>query len=412
MLVPTRGQAASKRTKTKNARKKEKKEMTKLGKALRLMGSTAGGTIGGYIGHPLAGASIGNSLGAALSKWLGSGDYQVQKNTLLSVGDIPMMHKTGQSVTVRHKEFVMELTGNQNFTVNRSLVLNPGVASSFPWLAGISQNYQEYRIKGMVFHYIPSSGNAIASTNTALGTVMFQTTYRSSDSVPTSKIEMLNEYCANETVPSESLAHPIECDPKENPFQVMYVRGQNPPTGDSVLLYDLGVTHIATSGQQVSGKVLGDVWVTYEVEFKKPVVTSNVGYNQVRFATYLPDSSTPANFFRNFNSPTGGIVAPTTHSVSFDAVPGKDYLVTIGHNWDNTSQSWTRGPVSLTGAVGFSYNSLPSERFSTGGAVTNGSGYLMISATATTVVIDFTSFTIAAGTTSTISYISVDELTF
>jgi len=72
------------------------------------------------------------------------------------------------------------------------------------------------------------------------------------------------------------MAHPIECDPKENPFNVQYVRTGAVPSGDSVLMYDLGLTHLAVSGCQTSGKRLGDLWVTYEVELKKPLLYSNV----------------------------------------------------------------------------------------------------------------------------------------
>jgi hypothetical protein len=186
------------------------------------------------------------------------------------------MHNTGQTVTIRHKEYLGEIRGSTAFTVQQSYQINPGNSLTFPWLSGVAVRFQEYRIKGMVFHYIPTSGTAVSSTDAALGSVMMQTSYRSNDMVPSSKVELLNEYCSSESVPCEAFAHPIECDPKENPFNVQYVRSGNIPSNDSQLLYDLGVTHIATSGQQIDGKVIGDLWVTYEIELKKPIVASNV----------------------------------------------------------------------------------------------------------------------------------------
>lgn len=185
------------------------------------------------------------------------------------------MHTDQQSVRIAHKEYLGEVVASSAFTVLGSYELNPGNRQTFPWLSGIASQFQEYSFKGIVFHYIPSSGSAIASTNNALGTVMMQTTYRSSDSAPTSKVEMLNEYWSCETIPSEPLAHPIECNPKENPFNVQYVRTKAVPSGDSKLLYDLGMTHLAVSGQQGTN-VIGDLWITYDVELKKPIVTSNV----------------------------------------------------------------------------------------------------------------------------------------
>lgn len=274
-----------KMNKSKNAQKGAKeisrKEMTRLGGALRALGGLAGGAAGSLIGMSGSGASMGTGLGAALSRWLGSGDYSVGANSIVQRSlkgsdSIPAMHSNNQSVVIRHKEYIGEIRGNQTFTVNDSFQINPGNQRTFPWLSGVASRFQEYRIKGMVYHYIPSSGTAVSSTDAALGTVMMVTSYRATDSAPTSKVELLNEYWASESVPSDSFCHPIECDPKENPYNVQYVRTGEVPAGDSRMLYDLGVTYVATSGQQISGKVLGDLWVTYEIELKKPIVASNV----------------------------------------------------------------------------------------------------------------------------------------
>jgi len=198
------------------------------------------------------------------------------------------MHKTNQSITVRHKEYIGPIVGSEDFTVQYELPLNPGLLGTFPWLSGIAERYQEYTFKGVVFHYIPSSGAAVSSTNAALGTVMMQTTYRASDSQPFGKIEMLNEYCASESVPSETFIHPIECDPRENPFNVQYVRTQPPPANEPLMSYDLGKTFVATQGQQVTGFTLGDLWVTYEVELRKPIVRSDTTEQPYFMGRYLP----------------------------------------------------------------------------------------------------------------------------
>lgn len=255
-------------------------EVTRLGAALRALGGLGGSAVGGLIGMPAGGASVGSSLGAALSKWLGSGDYSVGTNTIVKKvmkgsDSVPMMHQDGQSIVVRHKEYLGEVFGSENFRVNQSFEINPGNSSTFPWLSGVAAHFQEYKIRGLVFHYVPTSGSAVSSLNAALGSVMLQTSYRSNDTPPASKVELLNEYCSNESVPSEPFAHPVECDPRENPFNVQYVRTGAVPTGDSKLLYDLGITHIAVSGQQVTDKALGDLWITYEIELKKPVLESN-----------------------------------------------------------------------------------------------------------------------------------------
>jgi len=255
--------------------------MTLLGSALRSLGGLGGGAVGTMFGNPAVGSSVGNSLGAAISKWLGAGDYTVGTNSIVrsslkAASSIPMMHNDSQSVVIRHREYLGEIKSSEGFTVKDSYELNPGNSRTFPWLSTIATSFQEYSFKGLVFHYVPTSGMAISGSSPALGSVMIQTSYRTTDAPPVSKVEMLNEYCSNEVVPSDSMAHPIECDPRENPFNVMYVRSGEIPPGDTKLMYDLGITHVATSGQLVANNVLGDLWVTYEVELKKPVVVSNV----------------------------------------------------------------------------------------------------------------------------------------
>lgn len=265
--------------KRKNKPAKEA-ELTRLGAALRALGSMGGATVGSMFGQGAVGAAAGSSLGATLSRWLGSGDYSISKNSLVNSlkasGSIPMMHETGQTVVVRHKEFISEVSSNTSFTVNQSFTINPGLKDTFPWLSRLANNYQQYSIRGMVYHYVPTSGSAVSSTNNALGSVMLQTSYRSTDDAPTSKVELLNEYWSTESVPNEAFCHPIECDPKENPFQIHYVRGGALPSDENQLMYDVGKTYLCTSGQQASGVVLGDLWVTYEIELKKPIIASDV----------------------------------------------------------------------------------------------------------------------------------------
>jgi len=186
------------------------------------------------------------------------------------------MHKADQTIVVRHKEFIGEITGSQDFVVKHTLNINPGLTDCFPWLSTVADRFSEYKLKGMVFHYIPSSGNAVSSTNAALGTVMIQTSYRAGDDPPLSKQEMLNEYWSSEAKPSEAFCHPIECDPRENPYNLHYVRNAALATGHDQLLYDMGTTWIATSGMQADDVVVGDLWVTYEVELRKPVMATSV----------------------------------------------------------------------------------------------------------------------------------------
>lgn len=304
-------------------------EIGLLGQALRGLGAAGGGAVGGYFGNPMMGSAVGGSLGATISRWLGAGDYSVTGNTMVNrvargSDAIPAMHSTGQTVVVRHKEYLGEIRSSATFALANSLPLNPGMPGTFPWLSDIAVRFQEYRLKGMVFHYVPTSGSSVSGSNPAIGSVMIQTSYRPTDIAPTSKLEMMNEYFSSEASPAESFCHPIECDPRENPFSTMYVRSGPIPAGDSLLMYDLGTTHVAVTGNPATGNVLGDLWVTYEVELKKPVLSSNSAA-QIQGA-FLPVNlgigftPIPTNWFGGQSSNIGNIVV-TTDSANLITLP-------------------------------------------------------------------------------------------
>jgi hypothetical protein len=79
------------------------------------------------------------------------------------------------------------------------------------------------------------------------------------------------------------------------------------PEGDNVLLYDLGVTHVAVSGMQANDVVVGDLWVTYEIELSKPMVSSNVTSESAMLAQLSYNSPTTGDVFGAQTANTGNI---------------------------------------------------------------------------------------------------------
>jgi hypothetical protein len=231
-------------------------------------------------------------------------------------------------------------------------------------------SFQEYRIRGMVFHYVPTSADSGNGTSQALGSIMMQTTYRANDAPPTSKREILNEYWSNESAPCDPCAHPIECSTSETPFQVQYIRSVDVPSSDSSLLYDLGTTHIAVAGQPANGIVLGDLWVTYEVELKKPLVRSNMtaGDAFVYVSNFVPVPGTwaTATMFDNVgnNGPMGNLpLTLSGRTVTFPRdVAGIFYVaMRIGtpSPYITGSLNWA-GTPSVTGTVTLNNTNLDS----------------------------------------------------
>lgn len=242
------------------------------------------GALGGAIGTAIApgiGTTIGTGLGTlggmAVDRIMGWGDYTIQKNVLTMPSQsstIPLFGKG--SIRVRHKEYIATIISSTEFR-NASYNLNPGLFNSFPWLSTIAQNFEQYEWNGLVFQYIPTSGDALSSTNAALGKVCMATDYNAVDAEYVSMPQMMGTEFSNIGKPSEAIMHAIECAPSEQPVKKYWVRTGPHPSDTDLRLYDHGKFQIAVSGQQENAFDLGDLWVTYDVTLSKPVLSSITG---------------------------------------------------------------------------------------------------------------------------------------
>jgi len=64
----------------------------------------------------------------------------------------------------------------------------------------------------------------------------------------------------------------VECNPKENPYNVQYIRTAGVPEGEDPKTYDFGRFYYATVGMPAAnnGQVIGEIWASYEIELRKP----------------------------------------------------------------------------------------------------------------------------------------------
>lgn len=243
------------------------------------VGSASYSRIGGRIGETLGGylaPGIGSSLGGALGSMGGSvvdyvtgkGDYKIHKNTLVKPHIVPSFGKG--CVRITHREYVGKVQSTVVFN-NTSYGINPGLPQTFPWLSQIANNFEMYKMNGLIFEYVSYSANALNSTNTALGKIVLATDYNALDP-PYQDVQQMyaTEFC-NSGPPAASIMHAVECEPAENPLKLYFIRGgpvSSTPAAD-LRMYDMGNFQIATQGsQQVSDA--GELWVTYDVSLCKP----------------------------------------------------------------------------------------------------------------------------------------------
>lgn len=318
--------------------------------------SSVGGDLGQW---------IGSKLGGLVEKLTGFGDYQVVHNSLLeNVGGIdppPMVNSTDKGgYIVRHREFITDIAGTTAFT-NQSFAINPGLGSTFPWLANIAGSFEEYAIRGMVFEFKSLSSDSVLSsaTNSALGAVVMATEYNVLNPSFTTKSAMENYDFANSAKPSVSFIHPVECKRRLTPLGELFVRS-SPNTSNLVgdqRMYDLGNFQIATVGQQANGGVLGELWCSYEIEFFKAKTSSFVLTDHYRLAT-ISDSA-PLGTTSGSNTVAagqtnniGGVLNGAGTAYSFpNSIASGRFLVVL--TITGTGRATTAPTITFTNAAGY-----------------------------------------------------------
>lgn len=175
------------------------------------------------------------------------------------------------SIIVRHREYICDVDGTVAFA-KQTFDINPGIVRSFPWLAQIANAFEQYRWRGIIYEYKSTCSDAVVSgaTTPSIGTVMLATDYNSPDGNQfTSKLIMENHEFSNSGKPSTNMIHPVECSSRLTPMTRLWVRDGGIGANQDLRLYDLGAFTIATVGFPGANASVGELWVTYEIEFYK-----------------------------------------------------------------------------------------------------------------------------------------------
>jgi hypothetical protein len=250
------------------------------------------------------GSKIGGFLGDAAQKAVmaitGMGDYQVKSNTLYngSISSSSPPRFTGASTPgatrLQHREYLGDVLSSGSPFNLQTYIINPESPATFPWLSAIALNFEQYRFHGLVFEFKTTSATAVASTNTALGSVILATQYNALEEKFVSKLQMDQYEYAVSTNPSISCIHPIECDPRLGAPLYLYTNSSSVQgnAGDPRLTV-MGNFSIATVGQQ-SAATIGELWISYDVEFIKPRLDQGVVSYAQDYFIYM---SGPTNDF-------------------------------------------------------------------------------------------------------------------
>jgi len=313
-------------------------------------GGIVGRSLGSMFGNAAMGSNIGKLLGHGIGSIFGSGDYTLTGqaptyNVLANGKQIPKFSSTSATNIVCHREYLGDIQGTTAFNLN-SYPLNPGMAQTFPWLASIAENYQEYKFHGLIFEFRPLITDFV--TGGAPGVVVMATNYNADSVSYSSKQQMENSEFAVSVKPTHALMHGVECSMQETIMPQRYVRSGTPAAGQDLRLYDYGTFQFATQSNPVQN--LGELWVSYCVEFYKPIMPTDFGGN-IASASISRSSASGANPLGLIGVSITGTLPVTVNStsVSFTLQPANLYLITI--SWAGTAAVVAFPTTTFTGVA-------------------------------------------------------------
>jgi len=324
------------------------------------IGSAIGSALGGGPGGKIGG-TVGKFAGGLFKKITGFGDYKVTSNSLTAPAlsdSLPQFTKSGRGTRLVHREYLYDVITSATagaFSIQK-VPIQPALYSSFPWLSSIGEQFEEYAINGMIFEFKNNSYDALASTNTASGTVVMTTQYNVLKPDFTNKQAMEQYEFTCSAKPSVDIMHPIECSRSESPTSTLSTRIGAITIGD-LRLYDFANFYIATVGMQGTSVNIGELWISYDITLLKPrlggvsdvldhwflgplagITTVTAGY----FGS-APMLSNSSDFGSSLDVKGGQtITIPSSYSGNFAMV----YNVSV-----TSSQSWAELTVTLGGTI-------------------------------------------------------------
>nr|QKV51235.1 putative capsid protein [Crucivirus sp.] len=224
---------------------------------------------------------FGTNFGGRLGAWLGNkahqlfrhitgmGAYKIKGNTMIHGEQPAMFEKRENGHRIQHREFVQDVVSTTSAYTCSTLDVSISNQAVFPWLANLSNAYEQYRVLGAVWEYVPLSGSV--SSNQSLGYVSLATEMDSNKPQPISKLQLENFDWSVQSVPCENMLHPIECDPAQTSIPVLYVAPNgNPLPTENKNFVSFCNTYLSVGGQSASGQVLGSLYLAYDIELLKP----------------------------------------------------------------------------------------------------------------------------------------------
>jgi hypothetical protein len=181
----------------------------------------------------------------------------------------PKVFNGKRMIRVTHRELVTTISGSTTFEAN-SFSLNPGLASTFPWLSTIADSFEQYRFNRLRFHYVTRA------PSTYIGSILMAPDYDALDSAPSSEIIASQMDGAVEDSPWKEQILDLSVQDMFPMGPRKYVRTSSISSSD-LKTYDAGNVFVCAVAC-TDTSALGKLWVEYDVELhipQNPTAVSN-----------------------------------------------------------------------------------------------------------------------------------------
>lgn len=181
-------------------------------------------------------------------------------------GEAKVFRSGNDTCRIVHRELLSSITGSINFTIQRAIALNPGLAASFPWLSTQAQAWERYRFNKLKFRYFTRTGSNIP------GSLMMSPDYDAADPAPLGEAIASSYQDCEEDAPWKDITCTLPQRTLMGDMKEKTIRTGALAANQDVKTYDAGNLFVITTDGADNTTGWGKLWVEYDVTLFHPQV--------------------------------------------------------------------------------------------------------------------------------------------
>jgi len=175
-----------------------------------------------------------------------------------------------------------------SFSILSTYPINPGQATTFPWLSSIAKNFEKYRFLNLEFYVVPQVSQFANGGRT--GEVILSLDYDASDAAPGSYQQQADQVPHSTAMPYQRQS--LRANPREMHLEsdAKFIRPGGLPGASDIKTYDAGNFFLGCTGLDASVFNVCSLHVKYTCELTVPVLENLAQAPVNNSVTFLVDS--------------------------------------------------------------------------------------------------------------------------